>query len=829
LYNFSQIAAFCNADLKGNFELANNEIDFLLEIDTRKISQANISIFFALKTATRSGEDFLGDAYAKGVRYFVVSRSFTQFGSFPEALFAITDNVLESLQLIATAHRRNIDPPVLGITGSNGKTIVKEWLYSLLSPDLNVVRSPGSYNSQVGVPLSVWKLTNEMDLGIIEAGISKPKEMSRLQNIIRPEVGLLTNIGTAHIENFTSVLEILHEKLTLFKNVKTLVYCKDDDLVNTHVIQFAHESKIQLFSWSANAHADLKVKIIHSETNETLIKCISNGLNFEYKIPFKDKASVQNSIHCIAACLVLSCFRPEILKRMEELTPVEMRMQYMKGLNNCTIINDAYSSDLQSVKVALESLFEVRENQNKSVILSDIPQHGSDLEVIYSDLASLLQYHKVQRCILIGKEITRFSHLFDGEVVTFNTTENFLREFSLQNFRDEVILIKGARAFGFERIAQNLELKNHETLLEINQNAIIHNLNVYKSMIPKGTKIMAMVKAFSYGTGGVEMASLLEFNKVDYLAVAFTDEGVELRNAGIKTPIMVMSPELPAIHKLLEYELEPEVFSFRSLEFLIQALKDANEQESKQIKVHIKIDSGMHRLGFEKADLPILCEKLSRYPNLIVQSVFSHLAASENPEHDQFTYQQANILKESAALLKDKLGYPFMTHILNSAGIERFPDLCLDMVRLGIGIYGIESSSGKGRNLKPALRWKSVISMIKSLSSGETVGYGRRGKITKPSRIATIPVGYADGFSRALGNGVGVVEVDGHLCPTVGNVCMDMIMVDVSATKAEEGDPVIIFGGVQSIEDFAAASATIPYEVLTSISPRVKRVYLKGD
>lgn len=829
MYSFKQIADFCEGKLAGNLTRVNDSFNFLLEIDSRKIVNPNLTIFVALQSPTRNGENFVGNAYRAGVRFFVVSDGFSQFGQFPDAAFIICTDTLKALQKIATIHRKTITKTVIAITGSNGKTIVKEWLNFLLSPQLNIVRSPGSYNSQIGVPLSVWNLNQEMDYGIIEAGISKPGEMSLLNEIIQPEIGLLTNIGTAHIENFADKDQILEEKLKLFQGTKMLVFCSDEDRMEQAVKRFAAEHGIKIFSWSSKKNADLNYQLILQDGHSTTIKFNFQGQAHKLQIPFTDKASCENALHCLAFICCLGIYNPAINNRFELLTPVEMRMQFLKGINNCVLINDSYSFDLQSVKIALEAMIERNHKLRKSVILSDFPSVNSPNENIYPELALLLKSHQIQKTILIGREVSKYSYLFDGEVIVFLDTTSFLKEFSMNSFRDELILVKGARAFGFERIAQILEQKNHETVLEINQNAIIHNLNSYKSLIPAGTKIMAMVKAFSYGTGGVEMASLLEYNKIDYLAVAFADEGVELRNAGIKTPIMVMSPELAAVHNLLQYELEPEVFSFRSLNFLLNSLQSNTSLNADSLHVHIKIDTGMHRLGFEQKDTDELCRVLRENPQLRVKSVFSHLAASESAEYDAFTMQQAAILKDVAAQIRNAVGYDFWVHILNSAGIERFPDLSFDMVRLGIGIYGLDAAASSKLILKNALKWRSAISMIKTLDAGETVGYGRSGKISAITKIATIPVGYADGFRRCLGNGVGKIEVKGILCPVVGNVCMDMVMVDVTHAHATEGDEVIIFGEKQSLQDFAKLSNTIPYEILTSISPRVKRIYVKGD
>lgn len=769
-----------------------------LALDSRRLPSPATTLFFALKGPRRNGHQFLTEVYNRGVRNFVVSEEVRE-GDLPGSNLILVRDTLDALQKLAAHHRRRFNIPVIGITGSNGKTVVKEWLYQLLHADYNIVRSPRSYNSQTGVPLSIWQMSEEHTLAIFEAGISQPGEMQRLEEMIRPCIGVLTNIGEAHSEGFTSIEQKLAEKEILFRNAKRPALLRDVTV----------------------KHGDGETEISASHPSKK--ERISIG------IPFTDDASIQNAITCWQVLLHLGYANELIAERMRLLSPVNMRMELKKAINNCTLVNDSYSADLSSLEIALGFLEQQGQDAKKTVILSDFLQSALKDEQLYSLILEQLQKHAVDRVIGIGERISKHLRLqsirqgFPGKVEGFATTEDFLRQFRSSQFRDESILIKGARVFAFERIVQLLELKLHQTVLEINLNAIAHNLKVYQRSLNPNTKIMAMVKAFAYGSGGAEIAGILQFHKVDYLAVAYADEGVELRNAGITLPIMVMNPEESAFDLLIENDLEPDIFSFHLLEKFGSFLQDAGITS---YPVHIEIETGMNRLGFQPDEVDRLIEILGKNQHVRVQSVFTHLAASEEPAQDVFSLAQFKTFNGVADRLSKSLSYSFLRHIANSAAIFRLPSLQLDMVRLGIGLYGVDSGGSHQQQLEPVATLRTTIAQLKKVPKGESVSYNRRAVVDRDSIIATVRIGYADGFSRRLGNGVGKMWVKGKLAPVVGTVCMDMTMIDVTdISGVKEGDDVIIFGKELPIQKLAEWAGTIPYEVMTGISQRVKRVY----
>lgn len=728
-------------------------------------------------------------------------------------------DTLKALQLVAANHRKQFNYPVIGVTGSNGKTIVKEWLFQLLSIDHHIVRSPKSYNSQIGVPLSVWQMNDMADLAIFEAGISMPNEMLNLVNVIQPTIGVFTNIGSAHNEGFESIEQKLTEKFKLFGDVNTFIYPKDE------LTGFANEIPgKQQISWSTtDTSATVFVKEIERKSLHTKITGVIKAHEHTIEIPFIDEASVKNAITCWCVLIALEIPQNQVKQRMKELAPIEMRLKLRKGVNNCTVINDSYNSDLGSLQIALDFLQQQQQHPKRTLILSDIFQSGISSKELYAKVAQLLASAKVDRLIGIGPEIASQEQLFNLEKEFYVNTDAFLAEFSGAKFNNENILLKGSRLFEFEQISKLLEQKVHETVFEINLNGLIQNLNYYKSMLQPETKLMAMVKAFSYGSGSFEIANVLQFHKVDYLAVAYVDEGVELRKAGIKLPIMVMSPDVFAFESLLRSNLEPELYNFRILNEFVSFLHTHHSQE---YKIHLKIDTGMHRLGFQEEDIDKLVSILKANPHIKVASVFSHLAASEDAEEDGFTQKQLDLFLRVADKLKQLLGYSFIRHICNSAGIVRHPEAHLDMVRLGLGLYGIDSAVKNNRLLQPIGTLKTTITQIKELAPGETVSYNRRGKINVPSKIATVKLGYADGLSRKLGNGVGEMLVNGKRAPIIGSVCMDMTMLNVTEIDCKETDEVIVFNEELRVEELAEKIGTIPYEVLTGISQRVKRVYV---
>jgi alanine racemase len=721
-----------------------------------------------------------------------------------------------ALQDLSAAHRSKFNCPVIGITGSNGKTIVKEWLYQLLVPESNIVRSPKSYNSQIGVPVSVWEMNEENDLAIFEVGISKSGEMEHLARIIRPTIGILTNIGEAHSAGFESINEKIKEKLKLFEGVDLFIY--SDKYLDQYDGEIPGKNK---FTWNYRGHANLEVfddEVL--EDRFQFLRARFNGKDVQAMIPFTDQASIENAIICWASLLAMGYEPEEADKRLEKLIPVGMRLELKNGINNCSVIDDSYSLDLSSLAIALDFLKQQNQHQRRTLILSDIP--GTDSEAVYEQVRNLLENKSVDRLIAVGEQISKFAVDYPFETDYFDTTADLLENFTSIKFHNETILLKGARSFEFERISLLLTQKVHETVLEINLNALEHNLNHYKLELGVGTKIMAMVKAFSYGSGSFEIANLLEFNKVDYLAVAYADEGVALRNAGCSLPIMVMSPDAMAFETIIQHKLEPEIFSTRVLNQMIEVL---NRKNLENYPVHIKLDTGMHRLGFMEAELDELLEILINTKGIRIQSVFSHLVASENPKHDDFTGKQIDLFLRLAERISKNLNYPFMKHIANTSGISRWPDSRFDMVRLGIGLYGIDTAYDSKSPLQTVTSLKTIISQIKNIPAGDTIGYGREGKMPKGGKIATVKIGYADGYRRELGNGKGKMIIRGMVVPTIGKICMDMCMLNITGIEAAEGDEVIVFNDQIRVEDIARQLETIPYEVLTGISQRVKRIY----
>ncbi len=825
-YHINHIVQLISATALQN---ADTNIDYLV-IDSRKIVFPKTSLFFALVGARRDGHAYINEVYERGVRNFVVSQLIDET-IYPQANFLLVNDVLKALQILASAHRSQFVYPVIGITGSNGKTIVKEWLNQLLNDSENIVRNPRSYNSQVGVPLSIWQMTSQQSLGIFEAGISTVCEMQALEAIIKPTIGILTNIGEAHSAGFVSDIEKLTEKLQLFRHCSSLIYCKDSV---TNLIDIEAKKAqlftlpIQFFSWSRNQEATLKILGETITVNLTKVSILYEEKSFSLTIPFTDAASVDNVITCTCVLLFFKIPIERIQEKLLLLLPIDMRMQLKKGINNCYILNDSYSNDLSSLSIALDYLIQQSGNNKKTVILSDMLQSGIIGEQLYQIIADELQQRNIHRFIGIGKAISKQHQLFNKaaqQTFFFKSTEQFLQQFSHHQFNNEYILLKGARVFAFERINHWLEQKVHQTIMEINLSAMVHNLKQYQLQLKTTTKLMAMVKAFSYGSGSVEIARLLQFYKVDYLAVAYTDEGVDLRQAGITLPIMVMNVDEVGFDALLEHNLEPEIYSFTIYKAFHKYLL---QQGIVQFPVHIKLNTGMNRLGFEVDDISDLAQQLSFQNTMIIKTVFSHLVASESAEHDAFTQQQAMLFNNACTILQQHLPYTICKHLANSSGIFRHPNLQYDMVRLGIGLYGVDSANGTALQLQPVATLKSTIAQIRTVKVTDTVGYNRKGKVLRNSKIATVRIGYADGFNRQLGNGVGSVYLHGTFAPVVGSVCMDMVMVDVTdIASVREGDAVEIFGKHLPIQQVAIWCNTIVYEVMTTISQRVKRVYVE--
>ncbi len=825
MFKVSEIAEITHGELirKSN---SNPEIRDIL-VDSRRLITPDNCAFFALQGRNNNGHDFVADLYGKGIRTFIISVNHFNLDDFSGANFILVKDTLRALQDLSAAHRKKFDFPVIGITGSNGKTIVKEWLFQLLQKKFRVVRSPKSYNSQVGVPLSIWQMEENYTLGIFEAGISQPDEMDRLQSIIRPEIGIFTNLGEAHSENFISSIQKAGEKLKLFTKVETLVYCVDHTAIQEVLIRSEILETVGAFSWSRKQDADLRItEVQRTGPGISLVKGIYDEKEMEIEIPFSDDASVENAIHCWATLLHLGQEQEMIAEGMKKLQPIAMRLEMKAGINHCMVINDSYNSDINSLSIAIDFLNQQSQQKKRSIILSDILQSGKDAEELYGEIAGILKQKNIGRIIGIGPAISRHANLFDMEKAFYMTTAEFMQKFSFTSFSNETILLKGARIFEFEQIGKALQQKSHETVLEINLNAMVNNLNYFRSKISPITKTMVMVKAFSYGSGSYEIANLLQFHRVDYLAVAYADEGVELRKAGIILPIMVMNPEEHSLDSMIQHNLEPEIYSFRILDVLEKVIRKSILPRNKPVKVHIKLETGMHRLGFREDEIDELTARLNNNPRIYVQSAFSHLAASDNPASDDYTRMQIDRFKNMCRRLCEHIPHHVIRHMVNSAGITRFPDAHFDMVRLGIGLYGIASNPSDQENLSTVGTMRSTVSQIKHVPAGERIGYGDKA-IEEDKSIAIVPVGYADGMNRLLGNGKGHVMINGEAFPTIGNICMDMCMIDISGKNVKAGDPVIIFGEERPVSELAKDLGTIPYEVLTSMSGRVKRVYFQ--
>ncbi|GAB3256803.1 bifunctional UDP-N-acetylmuramoyl-tripeptide:D-alanyl-D-alanine ligase/alanine racemase [Larkinella harenae] len=816
-----------------------NTTDVYPLTDSRQVGVATQAgpaqaVFFAIQGEHHDGHQFISEVYRKNVRQFVVETAALtpalqhELAQLPDARIWEVRSSLRTLQEWAAEHRNQFDIPVVGITGSNGKTIIKEWLAQVLAPDFRIQKSPKSYNSQLGVPLSVWPLNEQHTLGIFEAGVSKPDEMQALQSIIRPTVGIFTNIGSAHDEGFRSKKQKVAEKLRLFRQAQTLIYRKSYTEIDEeiHLLLKAVNPAIRLIGWDVDRPADVVVSYFQ-RSGGTQIEVEWQGKPYKVTLPFSDLASLENATHVLLASLVLGVTDETVLQdRFARLRPVSMRLELKEGVQRNLLIDDSYNNDLAGLSIALDFLNQQDASRQKVLVLSDLLETGMKPDELYPIIARLIAEKGVGQLIGVGPEIGRYQAGFTVNSRFFSDTSALLESGCLNQFVDSVILVKGARRFSFETIINRFIQKSHRTVLEINLDAITNNLNFYRNKVGSQTKIMAMVKAFAYGSGSAEVAALLQFHRVDYLAVAYADEGVSLRENGIRLPIMVMNSTPQAFQQLVDHQLEPEIYSFRILDEWVQFL-GMQKTVSSLPSIHLKLDTGMHRLGFLPSEIPALTEALKANPQLRVASVFSHLVGSDEAEHTPFSHEQYRRFMTGAAQLEQQLGYRPLRHLLNSAGIVRLPEFKLDMVRLGIGLYGVESSKLETQHVQTVGTLKTVISQIKDLKAGETVGYSRRGILTHDARIATLAIGYADGYDRRLGNGVGQVWVNGMLCPTVGSVCMDMTMVDVTKTSAREGDEVELFGAQIPIVELAARMGTIPYEILTGVSERVKRVFFR--
>ena len=799
------------------------QIDWILT-DSRSLCFAEETLFFALKTKRNDGHKYIPELYERGVRNFVVSDLPSHMEDYANANFLQVPNPLKGLQRLAEKHRELFQVPVIGITGSNGKTVVKEWLYQLLSPEKVITRSPRSYNSQIGVPLSVWLMNESTELGIFEAGISEMREMEALQSIIRPTIGVLTNIGGAHQENFFSLEDKCMEKLALFKDCDVVVYDGDNRLISNCVSRSLFSSREIAWSRTDNERP-LFIESIEKGETSTTIQYRYLGMPNQYVIPFIDEASIENSLHCLAVALYLMLSPEKIRERMAGLEQVAMRLEVKEGQNGCILINDSYNSDLASLDIALDFMSRRSEDKGRkrTLILSDLLETGQSSKLLYRQVAELVHNRQVDKIIGVGEEIRSATSRFEIEKYFFRTTEELLVSDLLAELKNEVILVKGSRSFRFDEVTDRLELKVHETILEINLNALVDNLNHYRSKLKPETKMVCMVKASAYGAGSYEIAKTLQDHRVDYLAVAVADEGSDLRKAGITSSIIIMNPELTAFKTLFDYKLEPEVYSFNLLNELIKA---AEKEGVTNFPVHIKIDTGMHRLGFAPSDIPELIARLKRQSSVIPRSVFSHLVGSDSTQFDDFTRMQIETFERVSNELQSAFSHKILRHICNTAGIGRYPEAQLDMVRLGLGLYGVDPFSNS--ILSNVSTLKTTILQIRNVPKEDSVGYSRKGLLSRDSRIAAIPIGYADGLNRRLGNGNAYCMVNGQKAPYVGNICMDVCMIDVTDIDCKEGDKVIIFGDELPVTVLSDVLGTIPYEILTSVSNRVKRVYFQN-
>ena len=813
------IVNLLNAKRIGNREA---EIDWILT-DSRSLCFAEETLFFALKTKRNDGHKYISDLHERGVRNFVVSELPEDMERYEDTNFLQVSYPLKALQRLVEKYRLQFDIPVIGVTGSNGKTVVKEWLYQLLSPERIITRSPRSYNSQIGVPLSVWLMNDKTELGIFEAGISEMGEMEALQSIIRPSIGVLTNIGGAHQENFYSTSEKCMEKLLLFKDCDVVVYDADNELISSCVSKSLFGAREIAWSKTDNERP-LYIESVTKRECSTTVCYRYLGMPNEYTIPFIDDASVENSLHCLAVALYMMLPAEKIAERMAMLEPIAMRLEVKEGKNGCVLINDSYNSDLASLDIALDFMSRRSEDKGRkrTLILSDMFETGQTPKFLYRQVADLVQSRGVDKIIGVGEEIRSMAFRFELEKYFFRTTEELLASDLLASLRNEVILIKGSRSFHFDDISDCLELKVHETILEINLNALVDNLNYYRSKLRPETKMVCMVKASAYGAGSYEIAKTLQDHRVDYLAVAVADEGSDLRKAGIANSIIIMNPELTAFKTMFDYKLEPEVYSFNLLNELIKA---AEKEGVTNFPIHIKLDTGMHRLGFAPQEMPELIARLKRQTSVIPRSVFSHLVGSDNAQFDSFTRQQIEVFEKTSEELQDAFSHKILRHICNTAGIERYSGAQFDMVRLGVGLYGVNPYTNQ--MMKNVSTLKTTILQIREVPQEDSVGYSRKGRLERDSRIAAIPIGYADGLNRRLGNGNAYCLVNGQKAPYVGNICMDVCMIDVTDIDCKEGDKVIIFGEGLPPTVLADVLDTIPYEILTSVSNRVKRVYFQ--
>ena len=815
-YEMETLAKLCDGQLTLQSPL--QSVQFL-SLDSRRIHHAKTSLFIAIAGSRNNGHFFLESAYQQGVRNFLVEDIPASFAP-NDINYIQVEHTLKALQQLATQHRSQFNYPIVGITGSNGKTTVKEWLAQLLS-EFNVIRSPKSYNSQIGVPLSIWNLHQDADIGIIEAGVSQPNEMAALAKIIAPDLGIFTSIGAAHQENFSSINQKIDEKLKLFSKSKQLILSSN----HPNILKRAQWAlpHINLITWGKRPNDFVQITNQYLEANCTVLHVQSEGARYQFTVPFMDRASIENACHALTAALVLGADPVNIQHQLKQLRPLQMRLEYKRGKFKTTLINDYYSADLNALEIALDVLNYQRQHPNKTLIISELVESGLTAQQMNQKIAELINVNNISRVIAVGELLNPLNQYLNNQWFKhFESTEALLEAIHQIGFNDETILIKGARKFQFEKISRWLEERNHETVLEINLTALVHNLNYFKSLINPNTQLMVMVKALSYGTGVYEIANVLAYHQVDYLSVAYVDEGIELRKAGIQLPIMVLSPHESELSIALDYQLEPEIYS---LEIFRALISQVAPEQLRETKIHLCLDTGMRRLGFQEAEIGELMALLEAHPEIEVAAIYTHLVGTDEAIHDDFTHQQVERFKTITQRILPILPYTPLLHVLNSGGIQRFPNYQFDMVRLGIGLHGIGVTPQDQKHLRPVARLKTTVSQVKNIKKGESIGYSRAGVAKRDGKTATISIGYADGLNRLLSNGKGQFYIQGKPVSTVGNVCMDMTMLDATDTPVKEGDEVIIFDEEHTVIDLAKELNTIPYEVLTSVSQRVKRIF----
>ena len=812
-YTTKEIAEITQSQIIGDKNLQIHHIAF----DSRNIYSTLKTAFIAINTHKNSGEKYIAQAIEKGIK-IIISENF--YPEYDGITWIIVENSVKFLQDLAHYHIENQPIKTIGITGSNGKTIVKEWLYQCLWNEFTTVKSPKSFNSQIGLPISLLQTSEKHQVGIFEVGISKPQEMKTLEEIFSPKIGILTHIGTAHSSNFENELQLIKEKLILFKNSEIIIYNGDNEQVCKEIKTQYSDKK--LISFGLKTHNDVKIICDYKDRNqEILVQYFSEKLSFPANQ--RDEATLTNALAVICILKEFGFTNEKIVEKINNLKAVEMRLESVNGVRNNLIINDSFNLDLDSLIIAYQFINQYNRDE-KTLVLSDIFDVKNDDVSLYHKVAEITNQQNFKQIFLVGNQISRFQEKFNAKTYTFSTTKELLESQQLNSIENQLILLKGARIFEFEKIKSHLELQKHDTVLEINLNAILHNINVHKSLLKPETKMCAMVKAYSYGLGGYEIAEFLQHHHIDYLGVAYADEGVDLRKNGITTPILVMNPEQGSYDVIIDYNLEPEIYSLRVLELFANQLQLKGIQQ--KYPIHIKVETGMHRLGFKEHEIDELVENLKKY-NVKVASIFSHLSSADVPEEDDYTMEQIHTFQRVSSKISEALGYQPIRHILNTAGITYYSDYQFEMVRIGIGMVGISANPKVKKQLQSAVTFKTVISQISEVKQGESIGYNRKYKAEKDTRIATIPVGYADGIPRLIGNKKGFVGIHNQKVSIVGNICMDMLMVDLQNIKAKEGDEVIIFNGNPTLEEFSGYCQTIPYEVLTSISRRVKRIYIK--